>query len=472
MAIFHLAAKTVARASGRSAVAAAAYRAGVRLVNDRDGLAHDFRARSGVVTKFIAAPDAAPAWMLDRQALWSAAEIHETRLNAVTAREWEAALPSELDEDQREALARQFAAAMVERFGLVADCSIHKPSGDGDQRNHHLHMLTTTRAVDGDGFGAKTRALDDRKSGAVEGVRELWETLANEALQAARLNSRIDRRSLKVQGGAAKVEAQKATEAAQEAARGFNPIGKRARVQRATEIAQQAHQRAEALARPPTTHIGPERAAQRRRAAIEQAREADAANRNHRIIDWLGQAARATRLRGLREFTPAYDEAVETAFVRAGYFLNEMLYDGGAMAWAKGFVGRGGSVVKAFMTRLKDGGLDPLGYEGDRLANHVARQIKHSDQRAVVVAWAAAVAEDEGPRLELNRRNEEIMRAVVAKVEKDRSNVQPSPPRPIPEPEPPKPEPAKPLNPIPKPEPPKPEPSRDLDLDLDSGPRM
>ena len=286
MAIYHLSAKTVARASGRSAVAAAAYRAGTRLVNERDGLAHDFRARSGIVSTFIVAPDSAPAWALDRQALWSAAEMRETRLNAVTAREWEAALPAELDADQREALARAFAVAMVERFGLVADCALHAPSGEGDDRNHHLHMLTTTRAMDADGLGAKTRALDDRKSGAVEGVRELWETLANEALERARVEVKIDRRSLKAQAAEAVGAAQEAAEAQRRAEKALNPLGRRQRVAEATERATEATERAEALSRPPTTHQGPQRPALARAEARFEARAG-------RLIDAIVRAANA-----------------------------------------------------------------------------------------------------------------------------------------------------------------------------------
>lgn len=407
MAIFHLAAKTVARASGRSAVAAAAYRCGVRLVNARDGLAHDFRARSGVVSTFIAAPDAAPSWMLDRQALWSAAEIRETRLNAVTAREWEAALPDELDAGQREALARQFAAAMVERFGLVADCAIHAPSGEGDQRNHHLHMLTTTRAVDGDGFGAKTRALDDRKSGAVEEVRALWEKLANDALAAARQEARIDRRSLRAQETEARQEAVSASQDAEKAARSLNPIGKRQRVQRATESAQEAAQRAEALSREPTTHDGPERTAMRRRKAEKDKQAAAVKKRATGIVGWLNAAANRVGLRTIAETSPAYEAADKQAFERAVGFLDEMLSGIGAGAWAKGFIGRGGWVAKVFGERLHDERLNPAKEEGEPLAELVAHHIGYSDERAAIVAWSAAAAEYEGPRLEARQREAE-----------------------------------------------------------------
>src|SRR3546814_8947200 len=76
MAIYHLAVKSVSRSTGRSAVAAIAYRAGVELVNERDGLVHDYTRRGGVEDVFIVVPEGAE-WAQDRSALWNAAERSE-----------------------------------------------------------------------------------------------------------------------------------------------------------------------------------------------------------------------------------------------------------------------------------------------------------------------------------------------------------------------------------------------------------
>src|SRR3546814_12971053 len=73
MAIYHLAVKSVSRSTGRSAVAAVAYRAGVCLENERDGLVHDYTRRGGVEDAFIVAPEGAE-WAQDRSALGHAAE--------------------------------------------------------------------------------------------------------------------------------------------------------------------------------------------------------------------------------------------------------------------------------------------------------------------------------------------------------------------------------------------------------------
>ena len=79
MAIFHFSAKVIGRASGRSAVAAAAYRAGERLHDDRLDRDHDFTNKSGVVHSEILLPDNAPEEFADREKLWNAVEAAEVR---------------------------------------------------------------------------------------------------------------------------------------------------------------------------------------------------------------------------------------------------------------------------------------------------------------------------------------------------------------------------------------------------------
>jgi len=48
MAIYHLSVKTISRSSGRSATAAAAYRAGVVITDERTGECHDYSRKSEV----------------------------------------------------------------------------------------------------------------------------------------------------------------------------------------------------------------------------------------------------------------------------------------------------------------------------------------------------------------------------------------------------------------------------------------
>lgn len=199
MALYHLSVKTVSRASGRSAVAAAAYRSGEMLTNDRDGMTHDYTARGGVEDTFIVAPEGA-AWAQDRAVLWNAAEAAENRKNSVVAREWEVALPDELSVEARRALAAGFAAELVERYGVVADVAIHAPHVAGDERNHHAHILTTTRQAGADGLGAKTRSLDMSTSGEIEVMRASWADRVNDALELEQVAARVDHRSYARQG--------------------------------------------------------------------------------------------------------------------------------------------------------------------------------------------------------------------------------------------------------------------------------
>ena len=201
MASYHLSVKSVSRATGRSAPAAAAYRTATRIENERDGLVHDYTRRGGVEDAFLVVPKDA-AWAQDRSALWNAAEGAEKRKDAKVAREYELALPHELNSAQRRALARGFAQEVVKHFGVAADTAIHAPHPEGDQRNWHAHVLTTTRVVTAEGLGAKTRELDviQTSGPAVEALRALWAVRVNQALEHAQVAERVDHRSFARQG--------------------------------------------------------------------------------------------------------------------------------------------------------------------------------------------------------------------------------------------------------------------------------
>ena len=77
------------------------------------------------------------------------AEKTENRKDARTAREWVIALPDELDADQRKDLAKDFAKSLVDRYMFViADLAIHEPSKGGNDKNHHAHIMLTTRKAE------------------------------------------------------------------------------------------------------------------------------------------------------------------------------------------------------------------------------------------------------------------------------------------------------------------------------------
>ncbi|MCT8358071.1 MobA/MobL family protein [Xanthomonas citri pv. anacardii] len=200
MAIYHSRVKTFSRARGDSSVAAAAYRAGLLLVDHLTGRRHDYRHRGGVVETICLAPDGSPDWAVVPSELWPAAEVAENRKNSTVAREFELALPHELDESQRSELTAAIAEALVGRYGFALQASIHSP-GMRDGLNHHAHLLATTRRMTPSGLGEKTRELDGGASGRgeIEWVRATVAELTNAHLAMAGVNARVDHRRLEVQ---------------------------------------------------------------------------------------------------------------------------------------------------------------------------------------------------------------------------------------------------------------------------------
>ena len=79
MAIFHFSAKLISRSSGRSVTAAAAYRSGGRIIDERTGLAHDYTRKSGVLANEVLTPSRAPEWAKASASLWNEVEKKEKR---------------------------------------------------------------------------------------------------------------------------------------------------------------------------------------------------------------------------------------------------------------------------------------------------------------------------------------------------------------------------------------------------------
>ncbi|QCL82893.1 Ti-type conjugative transfer relaxase TraA (plasmid) [Agrobacterium tumefaciens] len=206
MSIYHLSSKPVSRASGRSAVASAAYRCAVRLTNERDGLTHDFTRKQGVEHCEIVLPEGVNAeWARDRSALWNVAERSERQKNSRVAREFEIALPHELSAEARLEATREFAQHLANRYCAAVDFAIHAPHEQGDIRNHHAHVMMTTRALSEDSLGDKTNLERKNSSLLASGIattdmqlreiRQSWEHIANKQLAREGLDIRIDHRS-------------------------------------------------------------------------------------------------------------------------------------------------------------------------------------------------------------------------------------------------------------------------------------
>ena len=219
MAIFVASTKSISRGKGQSAVASASYRAGVALNDEKYGKKHDYSKRSGVMSADIIMPSHLANMKLEREQIWNMAEAVENRKDSRVAREWLVNLPYELDEESRKDIAHKFAQTIADRYNVIADCAIHKPTRrevqrGADPRNFHAHILFTTRQAQLNDKGqvvlkdkatmelsdTKRRSLGlERISTEIKEIRKIWEEIANEKLLENSLNI-IDCRSYKEMG--------------------------------------------------------------------------------------------------------------------------------------------------------------------------------------------------------------------------------------------------------------------------------
>lgn len=190
--------QTISRADGRSAIAAAAYRAASRLTA-ADGHVFDFRRKQGVVAREIFVPGGCP--IISRQDLWLLAETTEKRKNSTLGREMDMAIPVELSKVARFKLTAQFCRWIAQEYQVAVDCCMHRKDKNDPQENPHIHVMFTTRRYASDGsLGEKTRELDalsTRKAHLLR-IREKWAECCNVFLQYH--GKKIDHRSLKDQG--------------------------------------------------------------------------------------------------------------------------------------------------------------------------------------------------------------------------------------------------------------------------------
>lgn len=211
------------RADGRSAVKSAAYCARASYCDDRVGKRFRAGRPGGLLSHELI------NWKGDAEALWNRAEQVETRSNARVIRELRPSLPAELPLAEQVRLVRGFSLWLRDEYGVAVQANIHAPRfRDGAQerlhqagklnisrekyietlydpdltnRNFHAHIMMTTREVCpiSGAFGAKTRRLDDRKTGPHEitQLRQEWEKRTNSALERIGSNARVDLRSYK-----------------------------------------------------------------------------------------------------------------------------------------------------------------------------------------------------------------------------------------------------------------------------------
>lgn len=224
MAIYHLRVKYVKRADGRSSVAAAAYRSGTRLTDERNGgIVHDYSRKRDIEHTEILLPEHMPETYRDRGVLWNTIETGIKHPRGQPAFEVEVALPRELSPEQCVRLVREFTYDQFVRNGLPADIAIHRTIASDSGEHPHAHILLSTRRFNDDGsigktardmqdspkLVAKVYALEDE--GKIDEAvvlqnelwlgqwRQAWEDYSNRFLEDAGSEARIDHRTLEAQ---------------------------------------------------------------------------------------------------------------------------------------------------------------------------------------------------------------------------------------------------------------------------------
>jgi len=220
MAIYRLSAGIVKRSQGQSAVAAAAYRAGENLHDERLDVTHKYDRKQDVLNSEIIAPEGSPEWVYNREKLWNKMEAAERQWNGQPAREVVLSLPRELSDSEGWNLARKFVKDEFVAKGMVADMNFHKPKASDGKSNPHVHVLLTMRQIiDGEPSAKKERqwnrdftdggkSENDKIGGfkntkgqgdgwvgkdtkGLKGIRLRWAESANESLADNGVDARI-----------------------------------------------------------------------------------------------------------------------------------------------------------------------------------------------------------------------------------------------------------------------------------------
>lgn len=198
MAIYHCSISVYSRGKGETATGAACYRAGLAMTDERTGIEHNYTKRKGVEHFEIVVPTGSPEWAKNPSQLWNQVEKSEKRKDASLARDFEISLPHELNPEQREKLAVEITEKLVSKFGFAAMYAIHSPDGKEDNRNHHVHILTSDRKLETTGFTGKVKELNMFTGGkeSTLWVREMVANTINEHLRGAGIQETVSHKSL------------------------------------------------------------------------------------------------------------------------------------------------------------------------------------------------------------------------------------------------------------------------------------
>ncbi|WP_298937992.1 AAA family ATPase [uncultured Ruegeria sp.] len=218
MAVYYFNVSILSRGSGNGAIAAAAYRHGIKVKDITTGRTFDYGGKDEVAHTWIAVPEDAPDWAKQRYLtflgdspearaevakvstkLWEDLTLievyskHSRRDRARLSRSVTFALPLELSFEEKVKLGREFVQRSFAERGMIADCTFHDL-----EDNPHIHVMASMRDLGPDAWGKKNMAWDHKS--LLRSWRMEWANAANIALERAGLHQRIDHRTLEEQG--------------------------------------------------------------------------------------------------------------------------------------------------------------------------------------------------------------------------------------------------------------------------------
>lgn len=192
---------THSRGKGHSSVAAAAYRLGVKLRDERTGIAYDYARKGvdGVAASVHVVPDNAAEELRDVSSCWNAAEAAENRKDSQVCRDFRESVPLGLDEAAATSMMHDWASYLSNRYNTPITAALHRDNArdvtgrmkDEEQRGFHIHGLMPTRALGEDGhLGPKLNQLSNSRLSSIEieQCRSDWSKLCNDYAQRYGLN--------------------------------------------------------------------------------------------------------------------------------------------------------------------------------------------------------------------------------------------------------------------------------------------
>lgn len=201
MAHYHFHSDIVKRSSNQSAVAAAAYRSGERLYDERLDKGFDYTNKDDVLHSDILAPEHAGEWAHDRDTLWNTVQNKERQWsNGQLARDLDIALQREFTVEENIEIIKNFAQENFVDKGMIADINIHSGDASDGEKNLHAHIMLTMKEVDeetGEFKSAKNREWNNKD--LYNQWRENWEVTLNDEFEKRGIETRVSSKSYEEQ---------------------------------------------------------------------------------------------------------------------------------------------------------------------------------------------------------------------------------------------------------------------------------